>query len=166
MKRMKARFTALSFGALILLGGNGAAQEWTQWRGPARDGVARSFAAPKTWPQTLKRKWKVAVGSGYSSPVVGGGRVFLHTRQDEQEIVSAFDLATGRAVWTQAYAAAFDKNQYAVKMGKGPNSTPVLYDGKLYAFGVNAVLSSFDARTGALFWRKDFGRPDTSKLLC
>jgi hypothetical protein len=33
-------------------------------------------------------------------------------------------------------------------MGKGPHSTPVFYDGKLYTLGVTAILSCFDAATG------------------
>src|SRR6266511_3659253 len=51
-------------------------------------------------------------------------------------------------------------------MGKGPHSTPVLYDGKLYTLGVTAILSCFDANSGELKWRKEFGTPDTSKLFC
>lgn len=167
MNRTKARRLAvISFGALMMCVGNVAAQEWTQWRGPARDGVAKNFAAPKTWPKTLTQKWKVTVGGGYSSPVVAEGRVFLHTREGEQEVVSAFDLSTGKTLWTKSYDAAFDKNQYAIKMGKGPNSTPLVHAGRLYTLGVGAVLSAFDAKTGALLWRKDFGRLDSSKLFC
>src|SRR5207244_2803113 len=52
------------------------------------------------------------------------------------------------------------------QMGGGPFSTPVLHQGKLYTLGVNALLSCFDANTGALKWRKDFGIPDTSKMFC
>ncbi len=166
MKRMNARLAVISFGALMMCVGNVAAQEWTQWRGPARDGVAKNFAAPKSWPKTLTQKWKVTVGGGYSSPVVAEGRVFLHTREGEQEVVSAFDLSTGKTLWTKSYDAAFDKNQYAIKMGKGPNSTPLVHAGRLYTLGVGAVLSAFDAKTGALLWRKDFGRLDSSKLFC
>src|SRR5829696_7716506 len=123
MNRTTARLASLLV-MFVLCGVDAAAQEWAQWRGPARDGVVKNFAAPKVWPKALAQKWKVAVGGGYSSPVVAGGRVFLHTRQGEQEVVSAFDLVTGETVWTKSYDASFDKNQYAVKMGKGPNSTP------------------------------------------
>ena len=166
MNRTTTRLASLILLTFVLCGVEATAQEWAQWRGPARDGVVKGFAAPKVWPKALVQKWKVAVGGGYSSPVVAGGRVFLHTRQGEQEVVSAFDLATGKTAWTKSYDAAFDKNQYAVKMGKGPNSTPLVHEGRLYTLGVNAVLSAFDAKTGALLWRKDFGRPDTSKLFC
>jgi outer membrane protein assembly factor BamB len=51
-------------------------------------------------------------------------------------------------------------------MGKGPFSTPALHQGRLYTFGINAVLSCFDAQSGKLEWQKDFGKPDTSKMFC
>jgi outer membrane protein assembly factor BamB len=141
------------------------AQDWTQWRGPNRDGSVSAFTAPAAWPERLKLKWKTPVGSGYSSPLVAQGKIYLHSRQDEQEVVSCLDLNTGKVIWSQSYPVPFTKNQYAVKMGKGPHSTPVLHQGKLYTLGVMATLSCFDARTGALKWRQDFSQQiDTSKL--
>src|SRR5689334_1333532 len=73
--------------------------EWPQWRGPARDGVASSFTAPVTWPAQLTKKWQVTVGLGHSSPVVSGNRVVVHTRQATREVVTAYDLASGKQVW-------------------------------------------------------------------
>src|SRR5215510_15338625 len=32
-----------------------AAQDWPQWRGPNRDGVAASFKEPASWPEALKQ---------------------------------------------------------------------------------------------------------------
>ena len=92
------------------------AQEWTQWRGPARDGVVTSNDAPLTWPETLKRTWRVEVGEGYSSPVVSGGRAFVHGRRDPQEIVASLNLADGKVLWEQKYQSEFMKTQYAVSM--------------------------------------------------
>ena len=54
------------------------AQQWPQWRGPARDGVAAA-QAPATWPATLTQKWKIAIGSGYATPIVANGRVYINT---------------------------------------------------------------------------------------
>ena len=50
-------------------------------------------------------------------------------------------------------------------MSKGPFSTPVVRDGRLYTLGVTAILSVWDVRTGSPLWRKDFSSTvDTSKL--
>ncbi|MBI1765468.1 MAG: PQQ-like beta-propeller repeat protein [Acidobacteria bacterium] len=142
------------------------AQDWPQWRGPQRDGVVNDFATPAVWPEKLKLVWKTPVGGGYSSPVVSQGKVWLHSRKDETEVVSCFDYNIGKLLWSQSYPSGFNKNQYATQMGKGPFSTPVLYQGHLYTLGVSAVLSCFDAATGVLKWRRDFGVPNTSKMFC
>src|SRR5215468_6955084 len=143
-----------------------SAQDWAQWRGPNRDGVVKGFVAPAKWPEKLKLIWKTEVGSGYSSPVVSKDRAWIHARKGDEEVVSCLDLNTGKILWSKSYQVAFTKNQYAREMGKGPHSTPVLYDGKLYTLGVTAILSCFDAATGELKWRKEFGAPDTSKMFC
>jgi outer membrane protein assembly factor BamB len=143
-----------------------SAQDWTQWRGPQRDGVVTNFTAPAAWPEKLKLVWKTPVGSGYSSPIVFQNKAWVFSRKDETEVVSCLDLKTGKVLWSQSYGVPFKQNQYATEMGRGPHSTPMLYQGKLYTLGVNAVLSCFDANTGAVKWRKDFGIPDTSKMFC
>jgi outer membrane protein assembly factor BamB len=142
------------------------AQDWTQWRGPHRDGVVTNFAPPALWPEKLKLVWKTPVGSGYSSPLVSQGKVWLHSSTANEEVVACYDLKTGKPVWRKAEPVNFKKNQYATKMSGGPFSTPALHQGKVYTLSVNAVLSCFDAATGALKWRKDFGLPDTSKMFC
>jgi outer membrane protein assembly factor BamB len=144
-----------------------AGDAWPQWRGPSRTGVITAAEAPSTWPATLKKGWTVPVGEGYSSPVAGDGRVFIHARRDPEELVTAFDLATGKIVWTASYAAPTEKNPYAKQMNKGPYSTPLLAGGRLYTLGTTAILSAWNASTGALVWRRDFSsRVDTSKLFC
>ncbi len=151
--------------AIIILGlialvfcGDVSAQDWPGWRGPNRDGVVASFTAPKTWPENLKLKWKTPVGEGHSSPVVAGNRVYIQARQGEEEIVSAIDLNTGKTVWSERYAVSYVMNPAAVSHGKGPKSTPVISGGKLYTLSINGVLSSFDAQTGKLRWRKEFSK--------
>ena len=144
-----------------------ARDNWPQWRGPARTGVLTLDEAPTMWPPELKKGWSVEVGEGYSSPISGGGRVFVHARRDPEEVVSAIDLATGNVAWTQKYAAPIEKNPYAKQMAKGPYATPLLAGGRLYTLGTTAIASAWNPSTGALVWRRDFSsRIDTSKLFC
>lgn len=143
------------------------AQDWSQWRGPARDGQVPVASAPASWPKSLRQLWRVEVGEGYSSPVVSQGRVFIHARQDPDEIVIAINLKDGKVLWQQKYPAGFQKNQYAVKMAKGPNSTPLVVGQRLFTLGVTGVLTAWDTATGRQLWRKDFSKTvDTSKLFC
>lgn len=140
---------------------------WPQWRGSDRTATVRAGQLPSAWPAAFNRAWAVTVGEGYSSPVVGGGRVFIHSRKDPQEVVTAIDVQTGAVKWQHSYASAINKNQYAVKMGKGPNATPLLDGGRLFTFGASGQVHAFDAASGKVLWSKDFSaRVDTSKLFC
>ena len=142
------------------------AADWPQWRGPNRDGVTRDFVAPTTWPATLKETWKMTVGEGHSSPVTSEGRIYVLARQGEDEVVLCLEAATGKQLWRASYPAAYTMNPAATGHGKGPKSTPVVSGGKLFTFGINGVLSCFDAKSGKLHWRKEFSKqyPNTSPL--
>ena len=159
------RFTA----ALLVLGlaATVSAQEWTQWRGPGRDGFVSAKNAPVAWPESLKRSWRVEVGEGYSSPVVAGGRVFVVGRRDPEELVAGINLADGKVIWQQKYQATFQKNQYAVEMAKGPHATPLVADDRLFTLGVTGMLNAWDTATGKQLWSRDFSKAvDTTKLFC
>jgi outer membrane protein assembly factor BamB len=160
---MRAFMTVLVVAASV----SASAQDWSQWRGPQRDGTVPAAMLPETWPASVTPGWRVEVGEGYSSPVVAGGRVFVHSRRDPEEIVSAVDIKTGNLLWQQTYRAPFAKNQYAVQMAKGPNSTPLVAGDLVYTLGVTAVVSAWRVADGTLAWRKDYSATvDTSKLFC
>jgi outer membrane protein assembly factor BamB len=88
--------------------------------------------------------------------VTSGPSVFLHSREGEEEVVSRFDLASGRRLWRQSYPAPYTMNPAARGHGKGPKSTPVVEDGRLFTLGISGILSVFDAETGRPAWRLDF----------
>src|SRR5688500_6586779 len=99
-------------------------QDWPQWRGHNRDGAVMSFTEPRAWPEQLKLRWKVKVGIGHSSPVVSVGRIYLHSRQGENEVVQAVDMGTGEQVWEDSYPADYSVSPAAIAHGKGPRATP------------------------------------------
>lgn len=144
-----------------------SAQDWGQWRGPARDGKVPAAVVPKQWPASVTRGWAVEIGEGYSSPVVAGGRAFIHSRHDPDEIVTAVELATGKVIWQQKYQSEFKKNQYATQMAKGPNSTPLVSGSRVYTLGVTGILTAWNVADGRVIWRNDYSASiDTSKLFC
>ena len=52
-------------------------------------------------------------------------------------------------------------------MAKGPNSTPLVVDGRLFTLGVSGALAAWDTSTGRPLWTKDFSKTvDSSKLFC
>ena len=134
------------------------AQDWNQWRGPSRTGVAAAFDAPAAWPDRPTKAWQMKVGTGHSSPVVASGRVFQFSRLGEQEIVTAVELATGQQAWQQRYDAQYDVNPAAQAHGPGPKSTPVVAGTRLFTFGISGTLSAFDTASGKVLWRKRYDR--------
>jgi|SRR5688572_9899291 len=161
------RFAISVLFVLLTVAPAAVAQEWTQWRGPGRDGFVPERNVPTAWPEKLERAWRVEIGEGYSSPVVAGGRAFVHGRRDPEEIVAAVNLADGKVIWEHKYQAAFKKNQYAVEMAKGPNSTPLVIGNRLFTLGATGVLNAWDTASGKLLWARDFSPSiDTSKLFC
>jgi len=143
------------------------AQDWAQWRGPKRDGSVTGAASPKIWPESFQKVWRVDVGEGYSSPVVSGGRVYVHGRRDPEEVVLAIDLADGKILWEKKYQANFKKNQYAVEMAKGPNATPLILGNRLFTLGVTGIVTAWNTANGQQIWSRDFSKTiDTSKLFC
>jgi outer membrane protein assembly factor BamB len=125
-----------------------------------------NVSVPQTWPKTLKEEWKVTVGVGHSSPVVANGRIYVFARQGEEEVLLSLDAVTGKEIWRSSQPIAYEMHPAAVGHGKGPKSTPVVYKGNVYTFGISGVLSCHDARTGKLKWRRDFSNeyPKTSPL--
>ncbi|HVQ36285.1 MAG TPA: PQQ-binding-like beta-propeller repeat protein, partial [Pyrinomonadaceae bacterium] len=165
-KSMNSRklFTLLL--ASLLLSATAAAQDWPQWRGPNRDGNVKGATIPATWPKALKEQWKVNVGVGHASPVVANGKIYVFARQGEEEVLLSLDAATGKELWKSSQPIAYEMHEAATGHGKGPKSTPVIYNGNVYTFGISGVLSCHDASTGKVKWRQEFSKqfPKTSPL--
>src|SRR5262245_39067744 len=99
--------TYVVVGFCLLLGaGLVTGQDWPQWRGPNRDNKVTGFTAPTTWPKELTRKWRVKVGVGESSPVLVGEKLYIFSRQGDDEVILCLDAASGKEVWKEKYAAA------------------------------------------------------------
>jgi outer membrane protein assembly factor BamB len=134
--------------------GNSFSQDWPQWRGTNRDSKVTGFKSPTSWPAELKQDWKVTVGSGDATPVLAGNKIYLNTRQGDQEAVLCLDAATGKELWKNTYAAMAVTGPSA-SQHPGPRGTPALSNGKVVTFGASGILSCLDASTGKLLWRKD-----------
>lgn len=154
MRRIDRRFLA----ALVLTGalaGSGTlyAQDWPQWRGPNRDG-AGSFDTPASWPENLEQHWQMDVGFGYATPLLVSDRVYMFTRQDEEEVMTSVDADSGEVIWRTGYPAPFEMFGPTARHGPGPKSTPTYADGRLFAFGMTSIVTAFDAETGEQLWQK------------
>ncbi|MEK6324927.1 MAG: PQQ-binding-like beta-propeller repeat protein [Acidobacteriota bacterium] len=125
---------------------------WTNFRGPARDGRYDEAPIRTNWPvEGLPLLWKQPIGGGYASFVVAEGMAFTIEQRRRQEIVAAYDIETGREIWTHAAEAEFKESMG----GDGPRATPTWEAGRLWALGAEGDLRCFDSKTGKLSWSKN-----------
>lgn len=141
-------------GLIGVVAGQNRPADWQQWRGPNRDGVVASSAVPASWPERLTPKWKVEVGLGYATPLVVDDRIFVFSRQADNEVMSALAPESGEVIWRRAYPAIFTMHTAAARHGPGPKSTPVFSSGKVFSIGMTGVVTAFDAATGRQVWQK------------
>ncbi|MBN2137045.1 MAG: PQQ-binding-like beta-propeller repeat protein [Sedimentisphaerales bacterium] len=79
---------------------------WPRFRGPNGQGIAGSLRIPARWTEN-DYNWKVTLpGTGYSSPVVWGDKVFI-TCADQDAAkgkLLALSVADGRTLWDKEFA--------------------------------------------------------------
>jgi outer membrane protein assembly factor BamB len=151
------RLAFISLAALALTLQLVSAQDWPQWRGPGRDGSIAAFREPATWPKTLTKQWNAEIGLGYATPLVVGNRIFVFTRQGDNEVMTALDAASAKVLWRTSYAAPFRMNPATAPHGPGPKSTPTFAANRLFTLGMSGIVTAFDASTGRQIWQKPGG---------
>ena len=135
-------------------------RHWPRWRGPSGQGVVEGTGYPDTWSDSTNVLWKTAVpGSGHSSPIVWGNRVFLTTSRNGGRRVSilSFRRSDGELLWDTAAPEGRPEDTH----GKNsPAAATATTDGeRVYAsFGSRGMLAvDFD---GNIVWHREFGRID------
>jgi outer membrane protein assembly factor BamB len=137
------------------------AKYWPRWRGPSGQGVATGSGYADTWSPTQNVAWKTAVpGSGNSSPIVWGDRIYLTSAYDNGRrlAVVAFNRTTGQKLW-EAFAPE-GKASYGNHYKNGyASATPATDGQRVYAsFGARGLVAvDLD---GKVVWHRDLGRMD------
>jgi outer membrane protein assembly factor BamB len=142
-----------AFAAYAVCSAQGNPRDYSQWRGKDRDGSASGFVQPSRWPDTLTRRWRVEVGEGYASPLVVGNIVYVFSRSDGREVLSALDAETGARLWQSGYAVPYTPSRPTAAHGSGPKATPLFHDRTIVTLGISGIIAAFDAQKGALLWR-------------
>ena len=154
MKKTNLILRLIVFALIIFSSMNSYSQDWPQFRGIGRDGKVTGFKAPSKWPAELKQEWKVSVGFGDATPVLSGKKIYLNTRQGDQEAVLCLDATSGKELWKTLYPSIAVTGPSA-SAHPGPRSTPAVANGKIVTFGASAIISCLDANTGKVIWKRE-----------
>jgi outer membrane protein assembly factor BamB len=123
-----------------------------QFLGPRRDGTLRGVRLARDWTaKPPRRLWRQRVGEGWSGFAVHGDVAVTQEQQGGQELVVAYDLSTGRPLWSHADAA-----RYATFIaGAGPRATPTVADGRIFTLGGTGILNALDLGSGRRLWSRN-----------
>ena len=132
--------------------------DWTEWRGPARDGKSPEKGLPTSWSPTGQNlAWKAPYG-GRSAPIVMNGRVYLQNiagkGAEEQERIMCFNADTGKLLWEHRFNVYLsDVPPHRVGWAS-PVGDPAT--GIVYAFGVGGSLLALTS-DGKVVWERSLG---------
>jgi outer membrane protein assembly factor BamB len=152
-----ARVRSVGFAALVLATSAAAAarENWPQWRGPAGQGVSREAELPTDWQPDRNIAWKAALpGSGHSSPVVWGNRIFV-TAAIEGPVVpgakAVEHLMEGKP-WVHPDSVGADRTHTLKLLALDARSGAILWERTAYegpVYDARHRRSSFAAPTAA-----------------
>lgn len=141
--------------SVVLLPGLLCAVDWTDYRGPKRDGSSPEKNLPSTWsPKGENLAWKADIG-GRSAPVIHGNRLYMLTTAGKgptlQERLVCLNADTGQLVWD------YKMNLFHsdVPPHRAAWSSPVVdpETGNVYVYGVHGTLTAVN-KAGKLVWIK------------
>jgi len=133
--------------------GSVCAQDWLQFLGPNRDLKTSSTNLNLNWtgsePPVV---WKKDIGSGWSGPVIVGGKLVLHHREKDEEVVACFDALTGEPQWESRSPTTY---RDSLSSDFGPRATPAIVGGRVFTFGTAGLLRCLDLANGREVWSVD-----------
>ncbi len=153
--RPRCLFAGLLLAAIPLL----SAADWPEFRGPTGQGISTATGLPIEWSATQNVAWKVSVpGTGWSSPSISGGQIFLTTGVTNASggvalRALAFDVTTGRALWDTEIFSATEASVQPVHTKNSPASpTPLVEGDRVYVHFGHHGTACLD-RAGKILWR-------------
>jgi outer membrane protein assembly factor BamB len=125
--------------------------DWPQFLGPARSGVIDA-SLDTDWEKNPPRLlWRQSVGTGWAGFAVSSGIAVTQEQRGDEERVIAYDLRTGRPLWSHA-----DRTRHDSPLGsEGPRAVPAIDAGQVMALGATGILNALDLRSGRLLWSRN-----------
>ncbi len=133
-----------------------AEANWPRWRGQLENGHSQDANVPTKW-NADSLVWKADLpGSGQSSPVIWGDKIFLTTALDkgQERVVLCISRTSGKILWQQS---AWKGEPEPVHAMNGWASATCVTDGELViAFFGRGGIHAYSV-DGEQLWSKDLG---------
>jgi len=141
--------------AFAIVAGAAHADDWPQWRGPARNGISAESGWVDTWPADGPRiLWKAEVGIGFSSFTVANGRAYTLGHANETDTVFCLDADKGQVLWYHPYPSELGDKFFE----GGPTSTPTVDGDRVYSISKWGDLFCFNAASGKILWSNNVAK--------
>jgi outer membrane protein assembly factor BamB len=127
-----------------------AADDFSQWRGPDRDGKYSDKNLLKQWPdQGPDLVWSATgFGEGHSSPAVTSQGVYLTGMINGTGNLFALDM-NGKLRWRTPYGPEWQDGH------DGARSTPTVVEDKIYIMSGHGKVVCFNTKDGKIVWEID-----------
>jgi outer membrane protein assembly factor BamB len=159
----------LAFGTVALLASSLSAADWRQFRGPDGQGASKETDLPHKWSTTENLVWKVEPGSGTSSPILVGNKIYLTSYSgfnvpgkaagSEDDLKLHFvclDRDTGKTLFSKDIDPKLPEQKTIRESHGYASGTPVADAERIYvSFGKSGVFA-FD-HAGKQLWQADIG---------
>lgn len=141
-----------------------AAEPWTQWRGPERNGIASGASPPLTWSATENVRWKTPLpGSGISSPILWKDRILVTAAERErpnQLHLICLSRQDGSILWQRRFWGTAPTRFHSTKSSMA-SPTPITDGEFVYAYYGTGDVFCVDLE-GRLQWQRslagEYGR--------
>ncbi len=155
LRASKRRLTpTASATTLLFVAGTLTAGDWPEFRGPTGQGHAESQELPVSWSETRNIVWKTPIpGLGWSSPVIGEGKLWLTAATEEGRSLRAIAIdPEGGHILHNVELFRFEEPPKINNKNSYASPTPLLEPGRVYVhFGTQgtAALTS----SGVVLWK-------------
>lgn len=145
------------------------AADWPSWRGPTGDGRATDTGYPIQWSSTDNIRWKTPIaGTGHSSPIVVGNKVFVTgcVESKKERVLYCLDRANGAILWERVVLTAPLEGKHS--LNSFASSTPASDGERVFVTFYEAprVRVVCYSMTGEKLWEKSPGEFHSKHGFC
>jgi outer membrane protein assembly factor BamB len=125
--------------------------DFPQFLGAERTAIVSGPALHPDWkthsPAVL---WRQPIGAGWSGFVVVGELALTQEQRGEEELVTCYEVTSGRLLWSHADPAHYQ----TTIAGEGPRCTPTVAGRRVFTLGATGWLNCLELETGRQIWQR------------